>query len=708
MRNRVRCAVTAIADRLRSQYEELGTLGVIFLVAGGLRSYYFPSVFRGEDIVHIQVDPWKYQVHIERLTEQRQGPFDHEFLADPGRVVGAGRGAGLTPTGQDDLMVTTLAWVAELFGGTPHDVGVVLALYPVVCGVALCLLVYLATGWLTESRGAALAAAGAIAITPANVYRTTLGFGDHHAFDYLWLAVTFAIICYLVRDDDVPRARWLLAIVGLGVALAAQTLSWEGSPLLLTPFAGVVFLLLLSTVWADQSPVSVVGPLVTGLALAVEIVAVAVIYLSWQTTTIIGVLLVQVAVLGTLLGLGVVGHRYVRWPIVTSVGILLLAALAPLLVYQHVPESTELLQTGLAYFTQTTGTVAEATSLFGGDNAVVTVISFFGPLFAVFVVALLWGSWQTLRSHRPGLLAVVTYAWYFLVLSAVQRRFAGELSLFAAVLVGVAVAELLQRRSELPTLVIQTLALLRGDEEGEDLSARTLRSVFAITLVCVFIVSVTVAQVPLTMENRIVTDAEYEAAQEMETYAAEHGSPTLVFSSIDSNLMYNYYVNDGNIWNNDVKENYVTFLTTTDENEWYRWLDGEGTGFVVVSSAYDVSAENAVHTKLQDNMGSTQGNVDGVGHYRLVFRSGDDSTTVYALVPGAHLVGNATPNERITVTTTVETPERTVVYRRTAKAAANGSFRTVVPYPGRYEVGDETVEVTERDVRSGANLSFPG
>lgn len=704
-----RSAVETLGDNW-SRWGAFGALGAVCLLAVVLRAYYVRNVFRGEDVLLIQVDPWKYRVHIERLTEQLRGPFDPAVVSDPGRAVGTGRGTGLSPTGQDDLMVATLTWIAELFGGTPRAVGTVLAAYPVVVAVLICVAVYLATTWLTEERWAGVVAAGVVAITPANVYRTALGFGDHHAFDYLWLALTLVLISYLLRKEELPRSRWVGAIAALGLVLAGQTLSWGGSPLLIAPYTGFALLLLVSTLRTDQSPAAVVGPFATSLFFAVELVVIPFYYLAWQTTTVVALLVVQTAILAVLVGLGEVSHRYVASPGLRVGGLLAVCVVAAGVVFQRVPEVTELLETGRSYFSRTTGTVAEATSLVGGEAPIGTVLSFFGPLFVLFLMGLVWSSWQVLKERDPGRLAVVTYAWYFLGLTVVQRRFAGELSVFFAVLVAISVVDLSRHYSRIRTATERAVAFLdTGSGDASSTTRGDLSALFTVTVLVVFVLSVTVAQVPLTMERRVVTDAEYDATQRIEAAAAERNGTGLtsnrnVFSPVNSRLMYNYYAHDGNIWFFEEKSRYAQFLVATDEEEWHRRLAGRGAGFVVVTNSHDVSTSSAIHTKLQDNLGSARGDVPGVARYGVIFRSSDDSTTVYTLVPGARLSGRAQGNQTVTVTTTVETPEQRVVYERTPQTTADGWYSVVVPYAGTYRAGDARIEVSQEMVDSGGTV----
>jgi dolichyl-diphosphooligosaccharide--protein glycosyltransferase len=675
----------------RNRNRDTAVLGAVALLAAGLRSYYFPTVFRRDDVLLIQVDPWRYRFQLERLTEQARSPLDVAAFVDPGR---------------DDLMVATLGWIAELLGGSAGVVGTLLAVYPVVAAVGMCLVVYAAARWLTDDRRVGLAAAGMLAITPAHVYRTALGFGDHHAFDYLWLAVTFALTVYLLRGPETTRERWL-ATGALGVSLAAQALAWVGGVLLVAPYTGVVLLVLLSTTRTEESPLTTVGPLVAALGGATVLTGAGTVLLSWQSVDVVILLAVATVSLGVLLAVCAAGKRTGR-PAATAGGVVVSLVLLVPVVLWRVPTATDTLQRGLTYFEATEGVVLEATPLFSGGDPLGTVLSFFGLLGLVFVPFLLWHTWRSVWTHRPGWLAVTTYAWYFLGLSEVQRRFAGEFALFFAVVTGAGIVSLLHR-------VNRTVETRRTDppEEGVDPWAWTadLRSLFAVTLVTVFLVSATIVQVPLVMDGRTVTDAEYETTQEIEAYADERGwegDEGYVFSRLQSNLMYNYYAHGEEVTFIYASRNFDDFAASSDEGRWYRELKREGTGFVVVSDEDEVDRPAALGTRLQRNVGSARGSVDGLGRYRVVYRSVDGSVTAYALVEGALLAGRTEPNRTARVTTRVDAPAAPFTYERRPAVTDDGRYGVVVPYAGDYQLGDRTVTVSEEAVRRGATVGATG
>jgi dolichyl-diphosphooligosaccharide--protein glycosyltransferase len=386
-------------------------------------------------------------------------------------------------------------------------------------------------------------------------------------------------------------------------------------------------------------------------------------------------------------------------------------AVALQFVWRRVPGVDAMARDGIAHFTRTSGRFAESTSLLGGDDPAFVVVSFLGLLVLPFVPSLLFSTWQTVRSHRPGLLALVAYAWYFLGLSAIQRRFAGEFALFFSLVVGLAVGGVLVRLGT---------GLVQGDDDGppdregprpDASSTPGLRTLFAVTLVGVVLVSVTVAQVPLTMENRTVSDAEYGATQRIEVYAAERDwnrTNGYVFSPLASNRMYNYYAHGEEVGFGFAKRQYSVFLVARDEQRWYRTLDQQGTGFVVLTDEYRVNSDASLEARLQRNLGSASGTTGGIGQYRLVYRSEDDTVSVYTLVRGALLSGVASPNETVCVTTDVSAPETSFTYVRRPNATASGRYGVLVPYPGTYRVGDRRVRVDERDVLEGRTAGMQG
>ncbi|MFC7197222.1 STT3 domain-containing protein [Halosimplex aquaticum] len=192
------------------------------------RAYIYPGVFRGRDIVLTANDPYYYRFALERLLAVSGGPFDLTTLTQlegvPGRdgPILAGRG--------EPFYLATLWMGASLLGGDETAAGIVLAWYPVVAALLTAGLVYLVCARIMEDRRVGLVAAVSLALVPGFAFRTSLGFGDHHAFDYVWLMATVASLLWVVAlDPEDPFARPVTWAAGaLGVAVAGQTLAWEG------------------------------------------------------------------------------------------------------------------------------------------------------------------------------------------------------------------------------------------------------------------------------------------------------------------------------------------------------------------------------------------------------------------------------------------------------------------------------------------------
>ncbi|MFC7173271.1 STT3 domain-containing protein [Haloplanus litoreus] len=170
------------------------------------------DVFRDDWVVLVSNDPYFYRYLVDQSLAG--GPIP----SLPARAV-----AG------EPLLVATLATATTLLGGSTWASGFVLAWYPVVAAVVTAGLVYGIAVRVSGDVRVGLASAGLLAVTPAHAYRTALGVADHHAFDYVWLALTVLVVVDLLTRHERDRRTWLGAGV-LAVAVAAQTLSWEAAP----------------------------------------------------------------------------------------------------------------------------------------------------------------------------------------------------------------------------------------------------------------------------------------------------------------------------------------------------------------------------------------------------------------------------------------------------------------------------------------------
>jgi dolichyl-diphosphooligosaccharide--protein glycosyltransferase len=691
---------------------EAGALGAALAFVLLMRTYIFPSVFRGELVVLPSNDPYYYRYWVEQLTVEATGVFDFSVLSGLPGAVAKG----------EPLMVATLWWVTNLLGGA--DVaGLVLAWYPVVSALVVGGLVYALAVRVTGDRRVGLASVGILAVIPAFAYRTGLGFADHHAFDYPWLALTALALVWLAdveREDLSDVGTWLAAGV-LGVAVAGQVMAWEAGPLLIGAIGVYVAVRAVADVRADRSPLVAAAPILAGLALASVLSHLAHAGFGWHTDVVAyspALLLVGVA------GVALVGEavRRADMPEFVLGAAEIAGALGGLaLVFTFLPSYAKLLSGRLNFLLFKSGP-AETRSMFAGGPSGF----FLGPILELgfaWVLALPMlavASWRAYRQDRPAWLVVCTYGWYFLTLAAIQRRFVGELAPFFAVLAGYAFVVLAAK------LDVTALPTFSRDENAGGRSGPAVRgdggpsprsfglpdrsTITAVAILFLFVTSAGAVQTGVRHEQVKIDDDKVQAATWMDEYAEERGweyPEDYVLSKWGRNRMYNYFVNGEAKGYGFANRNYERFLSSQDPESKYHKLK-DRVGFVVTKNL-DLNHEvppKSNYARFHKRFGSAGPNgASGAGHYRAVYASDDGSVKVFTLVPGANLTGTASANETLTVSKRVEIEGATFEYRRVVEVGADGNYSVTVPYSGTYTVGDQTVRVSESEVRNGGNVT---
>lgn len=199
-----------------------------------LRTTHAPEVFTGDGVVFAENDPY---YHMRRVFQ---------VLADFPRVPAFDRwldhpvGAPVVFAPLFDLGIAALAKALGL-AGDRRAVETMAALVPPLLGALTCLPTY-GLAFLTTSRPAALLAAGILALVPAHIWYSRLGFVDHH------VAVTLldvAMCAFALRALGIGRRNRTARVAssveprfaGLAIAtLAAGVLTWNGFLLLLAVF----------------------------------------------------------------------------------------------------------------------------------------------------------------------------------------------------------------------------------------------------------------------------------------------------------------------------------------------------------------------------------------------------------------------------------------------------------------------------------------
>jgi len=613
-------------------------------------------------------------------------PYAYRALVDRA-VRGGGVAVPETVRVGEPLFVAVVAVATALVG----DSGVVLAVYPPVVTVASAVAVYAAATRLSDYR-AGLAAILWLATVPVHAWRTSLGGGDHHAFDYLFLAVTMLA---LVRLLDTRRHEPRTDAATLGVAVAAQVLAWEAGPLLVAPAAlavGAVPLL------DGPDTAARLRPVAAGFGLAALLALGAHLLLGWQSGPIVAVPALVALGTAAVAGLAHLSDRTARPRAAYALGAGLGSAGGGGALWTLWPAFRAEFGSGLAFLARSgrwemAGLFADFGPVFGP-----VILLGYAPLVALAGVAVAVHD----REH-DGWAVVIAYALVIGVVAVRHRRFAGEFAVPLAVLSGVGFVAGLRWLG-------MVAASTPEDGDRVALPGRRALVLGAVSLA---------AYAPgahftrLVVGEQVVDPRLYRAARWIERTAADRGltyPENYVLSEEGRNRMFNYFVNGRSLSAGFAADTYLPFLTGGDLQGWYDRL-ADRVGFVVVRTvpAYEsgdglVSGMPPNYRRLHHDLGSAAGGFEGTAHFRAVYASPDRYVTAFELVAGATLVGRTETAGQITARTTASMPAGpTFEFRRTA-AVADGGFAVTVPHPGRYRIDGRTVRVTEADVRAGATV----
>jgi len=659
-----------------------GALAVVLV----LRITTFPAVFQGE-VVLTANDPYFYRYWVERM------------LTDPETTLTT------VPSGiakGEPLLVATLWLVSSLLGGSTGVTGQVFAWYPVMSALVTGVLVYRLTVSVTDDRRIGIAAVVFMATVAGHGLRTSLGFADHHAFDYVWLLLTALGATVVVRGaiDSRPLAsvRTLAGTAAVAVGVAAQTLAWDAGPLLVVPLGILVAADAIAAVHTDRDPLCSGGPIVVASAVAAGLVWVAHSSFGWHTTLVaVSPVLLTIGGLGVVLA-GALARR-LELPATGVAGVTFAGAIAGTFAFSRLaPEQWARVTRSVDTRLVRTDAIAETTGLFGKSGGWLLLV---GLLLFVAVPYLLWATYRLREDDRW--LVPVVYTWYFFALAAAQVRFVGQLGPFIGIFGGLAFVHLAER------VDVARPPTPFGGDPVRDIGTPDRQTVFAVVALFVLLGAFGAAQVPLKSSQLIHSQEQYETAAWMSDHAAEHEieyPQSYVFSFWPDNRHYNYVVSGESRSYGYARANYAAFVTSTDPAAWYDRL-GDRAGYVVVTSDV-IGDESQLGTRLYREHGSRANGTAGVARYRLQYVSDDEAYKVFTLVPGAVLRGTATPNATVTTETTVEVEGARFTYTRQTTADANGVYTVRVAHPGTYSIGNGSVDVNESAVRTDSTVTVNG
>ena len=689
----------------------VGAIASALLIVVGLRLLAYPQVFRNSDVVLLGNDPYYYRYWVEQLLTQSTGLGDLQALSSlPGSV-----------SKGEPLLVATLWLAAMLIGGDAGAAGSVLAWYPVLSALIVGLVVYFLASHLFEDRRVGLAAVIMLALIPAHAFRTSIGFADHHAFDYIWLALTMAALVALSESETLRDWRPWVAAGGLSVAIAGQTLAWEAGPLLLLPIGIYILGWSLSALRTDRSPLRSGVPLLVGLGGGALLTHGAHQVVGWHTPVV--AYAPFLLLLGSLAVL-VASELAFRTDLAPKylAGVELIGFAAGIVILPRVlPAVATGLDDGVAFLLQTEG-IAETTSILSGQlGSIFGPALLFGWILFLALPYLCWVSLRAYRQHTPAVLVPTLYGWFFVVLALVQVRFAGQLAIPIALFAGLGFVHLtswLDIADEVAYLSDETAQSTRPVPNTPDQpSARSFvptlpdrRTAFALLSVFLLVGSMSFMMVPVKTNQLTVTNTEYQTATWMDEYADQQGweyPDNYVFSPWGQNRIYNYFVNGESRSYSYAQSNYGAFITATDGEAWYTRLR-DRVGFIITQDPPQddtTFAAQSLQTRLHSESGSGSAAAPGLAHYRAVYVSPDGSLKVFTLVPGAQVVGTASPNSDVSISTTQSVTGQQFTYSRTVETTADGRYTVTVPYPGTYTVNGDQVDVSTTAIRQNETVS---
>jgi len=698
----------ATVGGLRGSYRTVTLLAFALVAIVVVRSAFVHGTVFRDGIVLPGNDPYRYRYWLHELATGSLDPFTIDGLRNlPGRV----------PT-DDVLLVAVLWWIAAIFGNTPGVVDVVLAWYPVVTAAATGVLAYLAAVRLTDDPRIGIAAALFLAVTPIHATYTALGFADHHAFDYLLLAVMMlSLVASTDRRPDGEgwrgahtRSAWRWAAV-LGIAIAAQNAAWRGGPILILGVGAYASVRVLADVRAGSSPAVGAAPAVAALALAASLTAVLHYGLGWlQPYRLVAPAALLCGVLAVV-GAGELARRLELSARQTAVGVVGATGIATAALWLTVPVVGDAASRFLAYLGRTGGSnITETASLFAIDSGIIFGALFYLGFHALFAVpAMAWGLWVGYRDDRPEWLAASAVGWYLLALAAVQVRFAGELAVPLVVFAGVGFVAFLSKVDLVRPVDAfggEGVVANGGEDGGGDpaIGIPSPGKAAYLGLAVLLLVGYGPVATAGYVDDVAVHDDGFETASWIGEYAEERGladEDRYVFSDWGKNRFYNYHAGADYQSYSYAQTNYDSFLGSSETDRWYERLAADGrAGFVVTEPLDQELSAGTNYATLHERYGSAGDGAPGAEHFRTVYVS-DEDRAVHEAVPGARLTGSGPADETLTVAADVEIEGETVTYEREVETNRYGDWGVTVPYADEYSVDGETRSVSELEVTEG-------
>ncbi len=182
-------------------------LSFILILALLIRMQNFGEIFDSQ-IYYYEYDPYYHMRLVETIVKEGYRPSYDYYLNYP-----YGLQVDWLP-----LFDYLLAFPGILFGMKASEIFAVF--FPVILGVLSTLLIYLISLEIIRNEKFAIISAFIYSITPVTVWRSVLGFADHHS----WVVFLFLLSIYLLLKPGIWKVLF-------GVPMLLMAFSWLGTPI---------------------------------------------------------------------------------------------------------------------------------------------------------------------------------------------------------------------------------------------------------------------------------------------------------------------------------------------------------------------------------------------------------------------------------------------------------------------------------------------
>ena len=241
MKNAINNLPAIIGARLSTRVKYGLIFVAIFGIALSLRIWLpYDGVFTDDWVRFSGNDPWYHLRLVQNLLQH----FPDRIAFDTYTLYPYGEAVPFAPF--YDWLVGFVAWIVGLGHPSEHTIETVAAYFPAVLGALVTIPVFF-IGKELFNRKVGLLAAALIAVLPGEfLFRSLLGFSDHHIAEVLFstTAILFLIMTLkrakaaAISFEHIRRRDWrtirkpLLYVLLTGIALGIYLLSWAGGLLL--------------------------------------------------------------------------------------------------------------------------------------------------------------------------------------------------------------------------------------------------------------------------------------------------------------------------------------------------------------------------------------------------------------------------------------------------------------------------------------------